>query len=32
MIAVRVSADQRAAIVGAPAYFDRHQKPNRRAT
>jgi DNA-binding transcriptional LysR family regulator len=27
MIAVRVSADQRAAIVGAPAYFDAHQKP-----
>ena len=24
MIAVRVSADQRAAIVGAPAYFDAH--------
>jgi DNA-binding transcriptional LysR family regulator len=27
MIAVRVSADQRAAIVGAPAYFDAHPKP-----
>jgi len=27
MIAVRVSADQRAAIVGAPAYFDTHAKP-----
>jgi len=27
MIAVRVSADQRAAIVGAPAYFAAHPKP-----
>lgn len=27
MIAVRVSADQRAAIVGAPAYFKAHPKP-----
>lgn len=27
MIAVRVSLDQRAAIVGAPAYFDAHPKP-----
>jgi DNA-binding transcriptional LysR family regulator len=27
MIAVRVSADQRAAIVGTPAYFDTHAKP-----
>jgi len=27
MIAVRVSADQRAAIVGAPAYFESHPKP-----
>lgn len=27
MIAVRVSADQRAAIVGAPAYFDAHPTP-----
>ena len=27
MIAVRVSADQRAAIVGAPTYFDAHPKP-----
>ena len=27
MIAVRVSPDQRAAIVGAPAYFDAHPKP-----
>src|SRR6478735_3518462 len=27
MIAVRVSADQRAAIVGAPAYSAAHQKP-----
>jgi DNA-binding transcriptional LysR family regulator len=27
MIAVRVSAAQRAAIVGAPAYFDAHPKP-----
>jgi len=28
MIAVRVSADQRAAIVGAPRYFDVRAKPN----
>ena len=27
MIAVRVSADQRAAIVGAPAYFKAHPRP-----
>jgi DNA-binding transcriptional LysR family regulator len=27
MIAVRVSADQRAAIVGAPGYFKAHPKP-----
>ena len=27
MIAVRVSSDQRAAIVGAPAYFASHPKP-----
>lgn len=27
MIAVRVSADQRAAIVGAPAYFNAYPKP-----
>ena len=27
MIAVRVSADQRAAILGSPAYFDSHRKP-----
>ena len=27
MIAVRVSADQRAAIVGAPEYFNAHPKP-----
>jgi DNA-binding transcriptional LysR family regulator len=27
MIAVRVSADQRAAIVGAPRYFESHPKP-----
>jgi DNA-binding transcriptional LysR family regulator len=27
MIAVRVSPDQRAAIVGAPTYFKAHQKP-----
>jgi DNA-binding transcriptional LysR family regulator len=27
MIAVRVSADQRAAIVGSPAYFAAHPKP-----
>ena len=27
MIAVRVSADQRAAIVGAPKYFETHPKP-----
>jgi DNA-binding transcriptional LysR family regulator len=27
MIAVRVSADQRAAIVGAPKYFEAHPKP-----
>ena len=27
MIAVRVSVDQRAAIVGAPTYFDAHPKP-----
>jgi DNA-binding transcriptional LysR family regulator len=27
MIAVRVSADQRAAIVGAPAYFETHPRP-----
>ena len=27
MIAVRVSADQRAAIVGAPRYFEAHPKP-----
>ena len=27
MIAVRVSRDQRAAIVGSPAYFDRHPRP-----
>ena len=27
MIAVRVSADQRAAIVGAPEYFEAHPKP-----
>src|SRR5436190_5227347 len=27
MIAVRVSADQRAAIVGAAAYFEAHRKP-----
>jgi DNA-binding transcriptional LysR family regulator len=27
MIAVRVSADQRAAIVGAPEYFKAHPKP-----
>jgi DNA-binding transcriptional LysR family regulator len=27
MIAVRVSPDQRAAIVGAPRYFDTHPKP-----
>lgn len=32
MIAVRVSADQRAAIVGAPAYFNTHPRPRRRAT
>jgi DNA-binding transcriptional LysR family regulator len=28
MIAVRVSPDQRAAIVGAPRYFESHPKPN----
>jgi len=28
MIAVRVSKDHRAAIVGAPAYFESHPKPN----
>jgi DNA-binding transcriptional LysR family regulator len=27
MITVRVSADQRAAIVGAPAYFEAHPNP-----
>jgi DNA-binding transcriptional LysR family regulator len=27
MIAVKVSGDQRAAIVGAPTYFDAHPKP-----
>ena len=27
MIAVRVSVDQRAAIVGAPTYFDTHARP-----
>lgn len=27
MVAVRVSADQRAAIVGSPAYFDAHPRP-----
>ncbi|HEY5214852.1 MAG TPA: LysR family transcriptional regulator, partial [Acidobacteriaceae bacterium] len=27
MIAVRVSPDQRAAIVGSPAYFDSHPRP-----
>lgn len=27
MIAVRVSKDHRAAIVGSPAYFKSHQKP-----
>lgn len=29
MIAVRVSADQRAAIVGSPAYFKKHPKPRK---
>lgn len=29
MIAVRVSPDQRAAIVGSPAYFKEHAKPRR---
>jgi DNA-binding transcriptional LysR family regulator len=28
MIAVRVSPDQRAAIVGSPRYFESHAKPN----
>ena len=28
MIAVRVSPDHRAAIVGSPAYFDNHPRPN----
>ena len=27
MVAVKVSRDQRAAIVGSPAYFEAHQKP-----
>jgi DNA-binding transcriptional LysR family regulator len=27
MIAVRISPDLRMAVVGAPSYFDRHQKP-----
>jgi DNA-binding transcriptional LysR family regulator len=32
MIAVRVSKDHRAAIVGAPSYFESHPKPkNSRA-
>jgi DNA-binding transcriptional LysR family regulator len=29
MIAVRVSADQRAAIVASPAYFKKHPKPRK---
>jgi DNA-binding transcriptional LysR family regulator len=29
MIAVRVSADQRAAIVASPAYFKKHSKPRK---
>jgi DNA-binding transcriptional LysR family regulator len=28
MVAVRVSPDHRAAIVGSPAYFDSHPRPN----
>lgn len=32
MIAVRVSKDHRAAIVGAPSYFKSHSKPKTRTT
>jgi DNA-binding transcriptional LysR family regulator len=28
MVAVRVSADQRLAVVGSPNYFEKHPKPN----